>query len=431
MNKLIVIGILSVWSICLFAQTPNLKKKRLDFARTYFEYGGNYSQTFTGKRLLDEKVISFEQPASISQYLTWGAFHFWGHAEFYVTIPLANSTLTKNKETDYQLIHSVATGARIYPWAMKTKTLKPYLGLHWGALDFKQIIKPEENQPTLSKDFLVNYEVGLAYLNKNLGFRLAVNYFQNNDWNYPISKFLKEKITTPAYAIKFGLMYSFDMTKSNKEEITEEWNSFPQISKLSYNASRFGDFFLGLGPSTSYSLKKSTYNQTHFPYLKDKMTSKNYFDIVVGYQFNKWNLFTAISYRNPTFETEGYGTKQTIKKQSITLEMNKFLTDYTGFAPYIGLNVAYDQIKYSENENGTIKEAVFRNKIEPGLTFGWDIVPGKTSEALLLRTNLRWYPYSAFEIDQVTFNFSQLEYNLIQVVFYSGRLKKNKNQTSF
>lgn len=68
----------------------------------------------------------------------------------------------------------------------------------------------------------------------------------------------------------------------------------------------------------------------------------------------------------------------------------------------------------------------FKNKAEPGITFGWDIAPGKTSEALLLRTNLRWYPFSKIEIDHKAFHLSQLEYNLIQVVFYPGRLKNKK-----
>ena len=68
----------------------------------------------------------------------------------------------------------------------------------------------------------------------------------------------------------------------------------------------------------------------------------------------------------------------------------------------------------------------FKNKLDAGVTFGWDIVPGKTSEALILRTNLRWYPLSKFEIDGKKFNFSQLEYNLIQVVFYPNRLKKRR-----
>ena len=148
--------------------------------------------------------------------------------------------------------------------------------------------------------------------------------------------------------------------------------------------------------------------------MQQKLTSANYFDIALGYHFNKANLFAAISYRNPTYKTEGFGSNQTIKKSSLSLEVNKFLTDYSGFAPFIGINVAYDKLDYEQNVDGIKKQLTFTNAIEPGITLGWDIVPGKTNEALILRTNLRWYPFSKFKLKGENFNFSQLEYNLIQ-----------------
>lgn len=353
---------------------------------------------------------------------TWGAFHFWGHAEFYVTIPLKQNSLSNNSETDFQLLHSVATGARFYPWTMKEKKIRPYGGLHWGALDFRQII-PDENQPTISKDFLLNFELGLSFNYKKIGGRIGVNYFPNTKWNYPISKTEKAEIKTPAYSLQFGLLYTFDATKNGKNKRVDDWNSYPKNSKLSYDSKRFGDFFIGIGPSISFSLIRSEYNVDQFPYLKEKLTSNSYFDLAVGYQFNKADLFTAISFRNSTFETEGYGAKQTIKKNSLTLEVNKFLIDYTGFAPYLGLTVAYDKLNYIQTIDG-IEKKLTVSSIEPGITFGWDIVPGKTNEALILRTNLRWYPFSKFEVEGKNFNFSQLEYNLIQIVFYPNRLRK-------
>jgi len=141
-----------------------------------------------------------------------------------------------------------------------------------------------------------------------------------------------------------------------------------------------------------------------------------------------------LSFRNPKFETEGYGSIQTIKKTSFALEINKHLTDYTGFVPFIGLNLAYDQYKYSESVDDATKEESF-NKLEPGVTFGWDILPGKTEKPFLLRTNLRWYPFSSFSIEDKSFDFSQLEYNLIQIVVFPQRFskkeRKGKRETLF
>ncbi len=408
------------------AQRDSLSaKKRLDFAKMYFEIGGNFSPSFTGKRLLDNDVSAFKNSASINQYLSWGAFHFWGHAEFYVNFQLNQENFEKSEETDFELTHSVVTGVRLLPWAFQEKKIRTYVGVNWSSIDFQQKIKPEEHQPVLSKDFLLVPEAGLMYGYKGFMLRLGASYFHANKWNYPISKTRATEIKTPKLNFQIGLNYSFENSTQEDPKVNERWNSYPQVSRLGYATKKFGDLFVGVGPSLSFSLSKSEYNQSELPYIKNQLTSTNYLDISVGYQFNKSGIFTALSFRNPAFKAEGYGTTQTINKTSLTLETNKFLTDYSGFAPFVGVNVAYDRIKYKEYVESVSKKIVFNN-VEPGISFGWDIVPGKTDEALILRTNLRWYPLSSFEIDGKIFDFSQLEYNLIQFVFYPGRLKTRR-----
>lgn len=108
------------------------------------------------------------------------------------------------------------------------------------------------------------------------------------------------------------------------------------------------------------------------------------------------------------------------------MEVNKFLIDYTGFAPYIELNVAYDKLVYNETIDGVNRKISLDKNIEPGITLGWDIRPGKNAEALILRTNMRWYPYATFKVDGRKFIFSQLEYNLIQIVLYPERMNRNR-----
>ena len=404
---------------------PQTSKKRLNFAKTYFELGGRYAPAFSGKRSIANQVQTFEHSATFNPYLSWGGFHFWGKAEFYVTFPLNQLRINHSEETNFEMNQSVVTGARFFPWRYREGRIRPYFGLSWSAMDFKQIIEPTDNQPSLVKDFLLIPDMGLLYGYKNFALRLGVNYTHENKWQYPITKTRFEKIETPKFNFQIGLMYAFENSHHKKPEVNEKWNNYPGFSKPSHSATRFGDFFIGVGPSSSFSLQKSTYNQQNFPYLRDQLSSNGYFDIAAGYQFNQANLFTALSFRNPSFETSGYETTQKIQKTSIALEINKYVTDYSGFAPYIGLNVAYDQIKYSEKTEQGSRERTYE-KIEPGITFGWDIIPGKMDEALILRTNLRWYPLSSFNVEGQKFNFSQLEYNLIQLVFYPGRLLNNK-----
>ncbi len=129
--KLIVL-LFTIYTSQLWAQqktSPSpLEKQRLDFAKMYFEGGGTFLPSFTGKHLVNGQLSSFEHSATLNPYLTWGAFHFWGHTEFYVTFPFNQLNLNKNNTISHQLLHSVATGARIYPWTMKEGKIRPYIG---------------------------------------------------------------------------------------------------------------------------------------------------------------------------------------------------------------------------------------------------------------------------------------------------------------
>ncbi|MBX2875711.1 MAG: hypothetical protein KTR30_26570 [Saprospiraceae bacterium] len=411
--------------ILISQTTTSPSKKRLDFAKTYFELGANFYPGFTTKAIENTELVNTKNPVSASSYLSWGGFHFWGHAEFYVTFPLGQLTLDSDQKAKFELIHSVATGLRILPWAYRERKIRPYVGLSWSALDFQLAAEEELLTPTLSKDFLLVPDLGIMYGYQGFTLRLGLNYFLDRKWNYPVSVSQIESIKTPPLGFQLGLNYAFENSHDKDPAVNHRWNNYPSVSKLGHKAKRFGDFFIGAGPSLSYTLTSSSYNKQQFPFLKDRLTSTNYFDFALGYQFNKQGVFFATSFRNPKFETEGYQIKQEIQKTSLNFEICKFLTDYSGFAPYLGLNLAYDHIRYQEKGEQSSKSQVFR-AWEPGITIGWDIVPGKTDEAFILRTNLRWYPFSALQIDGQDFAFDQLEYNLIQAVFYPARMKRKK-----
>ncbi len=408
--------------LCMQAMTAlGQEHTRLDFAKTYFEVGGSYFPSFTGQRLSDNESIAFEHPASMNAMLYWGGFHFWGHGEFYVSFPLYQHQLSPNETTDYALTHAAVTGARFLPWAFREKKLRPYVGLSWSALDFKQIVKPADDQPVYQKNFVWVPDAGVLYGVGPVAARLGVSYYPDHTWDYALSRTHAETIKTPSFSVQFGIIYAMERSTSSNPATTERWNSYGTFSRLGSHASRRGNFFIGAGPSNSFSLAASEYNTDEFAFLNEKQASDPYFDLALGYQLNKAGVFAAFSFRNPRFENAAYGVTQTIQKTSLAFEVNKFLFDFTGFAPYVGLNVAYDRVEYDE-EDALGHTALTATKINPGLTFGWDILPGKTDEFLILRTNLRWYPNAFFEVEGKRFAFSQLEYNLIQAVFYPERL---------
>ena len=403
-------------------------KNRLNFAKTYFEIGGQFSPAFNGKRILaNNAVTTFENSASIVPYLNVGGLHFWGHADFYISIPLAQLNLKKNDSTIFQFNQSVVTGARFLPLAYKDNKIRPFIGASWAVVNFKQEIKTNGNQPLFSKNKLF-FDGGILYGRGSVMTRLGINFYPTNKWEYPVTKNNFQQIKTPNWSAYFGLVYAFESTRSKKmEKENAKLNEFSKVSSPSMNAIKTGDYFIGIGPSTSFMLTKSEYNESKFPYFNKKPISNTYIDVALGYQFNKLGLVTALSFRNPKFTNDAYGTTQIIKKNSFVVEAYKYLIDYSGFTPYFGLNLAYDNINYSE-KNSTINLDTTYNKITPGITFGWDILPGKTEQWFVLRTNLRWFPFEHINLEGKEFKLNQIEYNVIQAVFYPSRFKNVKSK---
>ena len=403
-------------------------KNRLNFAKTYFELGGQFSPSFIGKRVLSNNTVqSFENSASIVHYINIGGLHFWGHADFYISIPLAQLNLKKNDSTNFQFNQSVVTGARFLPWVFKDNKIIPFIGASWAVVNFKQEIKPNNNQPLFSKNKLL-FDAGLLYGKESFMARLGVNFYPDNKWEYPLTETNFQQIQTPNWSAYLGLVYAFESTHSkNMGTENAKLNGFPKVSSPSMNANKKRDFFIGIGPSTSFMLTNSDYNESKFSYFNKKAISNTYFDIAFGYHFNKLGLVTALSFRNPKFTNKAYGTKQIVKKNSFVLEAYKYLTDYSGFTPYIGVNLAYNNINYSEKNNATNLNITYNN-LTPGITFGWDILPGKTEQWFVLRTNLRWFPFESINIEGKEFNLNQIEYNVIQAVFYPSRFENLKSK---
>jgi outer membrane protein W len=429
MKKLYLVFLLGIIAEHIIAQEYITEgQKRLNFAKIYLEIGGQYSPSFTGKGLFSNNLVqSFENSTSVTPYLNFGGLHFWGHADFYISVPLGQLNSKKSDSTNFQFNQSVVTGARFIPWAYRDNKIRPFVGASWAVVNFKQETKPNNNQPLLTKNKLL-FDAGILYGKKSFIARAGVNIHRNNNLDYPVTQNNFQKIQTPNWNAYFGLVYAFESTRSkNMEAENTRMNKLPTVSSPTMNAIKEGDFFLAVGPSTSFMLSESAYNEQKFPFFNKKPTSNTHFDLALGYHFNKLGLVSALSYRNPKFTNGGFGSEQVLKKKSMVLETYKFLTDYSGFTPYIGLNYSYSRIDYSETNNTSVIAKTY-NKFTPGLTFGWDILPGKTEQWIVLRTNLRWFPFESIDINGTKFSQNQIEYNVIQAVLYPSRFKNARSK---
>lgn len=395
--------------------------KRLNFAKTYLELGTQYYPSFISSGLTTNPDIFTESnSSSIVPYLNIGGFHFWGHAEFYISIPLFSAHLQDDKFSDYRLDHSGITGARYLPWAYKNRAVRPYVGAAWTVAHFQLDNREESDLPLLSKNQL-SLDAGLIYGSDQLSMRLGFNYHPFNEWDSHVSALENSKQETPKWSINLGFIYSMETTKT--EGATEEnnrLNSYSTFSSPKQDSDKKGDWFVALGPSSSFSLRASAYNESFYPFLNKKPISKAFLDYGIGYHLNQRGLVFSAAYRDILFENEGFGVSHQLEKKSFLVEAYKFLTDYNGFTPYVGINLSYNSFQYDINNSGG-RSTILYSPISPGLTFGWDILPGKTQQRFVLRTNLRWFPFDRVELDGYELNFSQLEYNVIQLVFYPFR----------
>ena len=248
MKKIVIYVFLGLVSKNVLAQEYITEgKNRLNFAKTYLELGGQYSPSFTGKKLgTNQTVQSIDNPASIVPYLNIGGLHFWGHGDFYISIPLSQFDTKKSDSTNFILNQSVATGARFLPWAYQDKKIRPYVGASWAIVSFKQENKINNGQPLHSKNKII-MDAGLLYGKGSFMTRLGVNFYPNNNWNYPISANNFQQIKTPNWSAYFGLVYAFESTRSkNMETENARLNKYPNTTSPTLNVIKKGDWFIAI-----------------------------------------------------------------------------------------------------------------------------------------------------------------------------------------
>ena len=121
------------------------------------------------------------------------------------------------------------------------------------------------------------------------------------------------------------------------------------------------------------------------------------------------------------------GELLSVNRQSMLLEGYKFLVDYHGFAPYIGLGLSRETL--SANSSLTPKPTVKNTEQwATAIVFGWDIRSSVLGDWWLLRTNLRYFPRLQLNYGQNPLSFQHLEFNFIQFVWYPQKMKWHKKQ---
>lgn len=403
-----------------YSQVYTEKQSRHRFAQ--LNLGLDVQSSFGGStKYLDAfgNTQSLNLTSSFSPRFLVGGTHFWGHADFYIGIPLFSTTLKKDNQ-EITAFRGVETVLKFYPLRIEHNKVRPYIGTSLAPFYFEQ---KNNNFQYSSGPELTNTSFpllgGLTFNSKNRLVEIGLAWNYQNQQDYYISRSQMEKINTPPLYATFSYRYMLETTLGAEKN----WESgrTKEVTDILAEKGRLNGFYVGAGISSAFWLKKSDYNQKNRPYINQSGISIMP-DFTLGYYWHKPDLNLAIGYRGYSTSTDSYGASQQLRRQSLLLETTKFLFDYHGFVPFVGPAISFEKLSFIEDFEGNRTQDKQKEKFGYGLTFGWDIRPNRI-QTWILRTNLRWFPNLSLEAEPGSnISFDNLEFNFIQLIIYPSRM---------
>jgi len=403
-----------------YAQVYVEKQTRHRFAQ--LTLGLDFQSSFGGSsKFVDAsgKTSTLNLNNNYSPRFLIGGTHFWGHADFYIAIPLTTPSTVKESQ-EILAFRGVETVLKYYPFRIEHHKLGPYIGTSIAPFyfesknnNFEYPSGPELNHTSFP---LLG---GITFNSKNHLIELGIAWNYDHRQNYYISPALAETIETPS--IYTSLSYKYMLDTSIGAEKDWESGRTHEVTKILSERGDLNGFYVGAGISTAFWLRKSDYNTELRPFIEKYNTSLMP-DFTLGYYVHDTDLNMAIAYRGYRTSTNSYGAIQQLKRKSILLEVTKYLFDYHGFVPFIGPAISFEKLGFAEQFQGSLTADIKENKLGYGVTFGWDIRPNRV-QSWLLRTNLRWYPNLYLETEpNLKISYDNLEFNFIQLIIYPNRI---------
>ncbi len=403
----------------LSAQVYTEKQSRHRFAQ--LSLGLDYQTSLGGKTTFlnaSGNLESLDLGSIQKPRFLIGGTHFWGHADFYIAIPIAGPSFESNNQ-DIFFTSGVETIFKYYPWRIEHHRLRPFVGFSIAPFFYQQdnLIGEGTGPEKLHLGFPLLS--GFTYNHQNFLLELGLNYNYSNSIDYFISRSREATIQTPPLYLYFSLRYMLETTLSAEKG----WESGETARITDHLAAKgqLNNFFIGAGMSSAWWLGNSSYNQSERPFLPGYGISLMP-DFSLGYYLHQPDINLALNYRSYNGGGTTYGVRQSLKRRSISLEATKYVLDYHGFAPFIGPAISYENLRFRERfEQEALKE--FQDqKIAFGIAFGWDIRPNRL-QTFLLRTNLRYFPSLKLDVaGNKQINFSNIEFNFIQLIVFPERL---------
>jgi hypothetical protein len=364
--------------------------------------------------------------------LSIGALHFFGHADLFVSVPLDTRSAEISGERSLSLEYQTATGIKLYPWALRPGTVRPYLssGLLFRSLNLTEGADVSANPGEITQA-VIPVGMGVAWRTPWQAIvDLQLQYMPGSfdlasgvvpqPLDQPVQPYTSESLDMRGIRLAVGLKWSRDLSGGDQPGYREE-----AARKLQrrIDAGSASGFTLALGPSARILGNSSSYFSQRRPYLEDRLDSGVFPHAGIGYYDFGRDAELRLAYRGFDSDAVAYGAALETRQDAVFLEALKFYDlDFYGFVPFIGVGIGYGWFRATDRiptERLTGRES----GLVASVPFGWDIRPDPAS-AWVLRTNLRWVPRARVPMPGagVAVDLGGLEFDFIQLVVYPGRM---------
>lgn len=420
MNKflslLIILSALSMKKE-LVAQVYIDQKTQHRFAQTYF--GLNTQFVPSSGRLVWQ---NYEQPfpSQILPRFTLGGLHFWGKLDFNLNIPI---TASRNKDLIGDGSINFNTGAdlsvRYYPWQLVDNKFRPFAGLSFNTM---KLSLENESLGVRAEGFLTySLLAGLSFAHKGWQINAEVMFLPRNKREFYSDNLQKHQFELPRSYVSIGLLKFFDFTL--EEEKGKVLGETQAMEEMLLDRGNLNSFSIGIAASSTYFIKSPDFSGD----LVSLPNHKGSFNIEygLGYLFHEAKLHIGLTYRNYSSSSVSYDLEHIIRREALSFEAFKFLWDYNGFVPFLGVSLSTERWASGLFVNDVQQGETAQDRLfSPGIILGWDIVSSPLI-TWVLRTNLRYYPFQKInDLHLEEIRVDQFEFNFIQFVFYPNRWNK-------
>lgn len=358
-------------------------------------------------------------PAAVVPRVNLAGTHFWGHANFYVSVPLGDlgdGAAARGGEVDFS--PGVETGFRLYPWRLESGAVRPFVGAAYAQSDFEQTT-PLGTGVDEQKS-RIPLQAGLTWQRGSTLVEVGVGRFLGNEFDYFVDRSRATTVRLPSTYMWVGVNRQFDSTIG----LSRDWEdgTTAEATRRAAAAGALSGISLAIGPSAAFLTGSAPRNETLYPALGAHRTVPVFPELGVGYYHYPTDVHLNVAFRANASERSAFGQTQRLGRTSLAFEAFRFLFDYRGFAPFVGPVVSREWLELDETVDQIPVERVREARWRAGVIFGWDIRPDDL-RGIILRTNLRYTPVGRVG-GAGGVGMNQLEFNFIQLVWYPGRTSR-------